>query len=247
MPTPPNSERRAGWGHWTGAQGSCTVFIWPSPGGAGWRLWAFLPQLWGPQWTELACSAPPLIRRGCWKRPVLWACVGLGAVSAMWPPGEGVNGAEPPPRPSTPVLRQYSGVHTPIHLQACIHRTKDSHAGRFTHSGHEFLETVILNLKHRLLLYTSTMYCYTHTDTDSRAHTGVHLPIRAHTHPVFGEYLPSTTRTQDYSYLSESEIHLLTGLHLDTHQLTIYENCLHVHRAPRNPGTLREAWPPCVP
>lgn len=52
----------------------------------------------GPSGLKPTCPASPLICPGCWKGPVLWACVGLvGSGSAMCPAaGEGVHTARSP-------------------------------------------------------------------------------------------------------------------------------------------------------
>lgn len=77
-------------------------------------------------------------------------------------------------------------------------------AGRFTQlQKHESLETVVLNLKHRLLLYSCILYCcaactHTHTLTDFGAHTGTLAYLYTHTSCIWGilnNYHTSTTGT----------------------------------------------------
>lgn len=150
----------------------------------------------------------------------------LGRASAMWPPGEGAHCSEPPPRP------KHTGSHAsvamdrhPVQLQArtspWVHPAKDAPAGRFTHSRHEFLETVILNQDHRLLIYTYILYISLHTDLGSHGCT----TTCAHTHPVVGQYLPPTQILLCIRHRNP----LTTGLHLDAQQLTI-QNCLYMHK-----------------
>lgn len=135
-----------------------------------------------------------------------------------------------------------------------VHWTKDAPAGQVTRSEHEFLETVVLNLKHRLLLYSCILYCYdacthTHTLTDSQAHTGA-LLLSVHTHLVFGEYLLPTTHTQvPLVSIKDTEIRLLTGLNTCIQANSVHENCLHMHKR-MNLGTRAHSgsmWSACVP
>lgn len=136
-----------------------------------------------------------------------------------------------------------------------VHWTKDAPAGRFTQSEHEFLETVVLNLKHRLLLYSCILYCCAHVHTRTHSPilrlTQVHSCLSVHTHILYlGEYLLPTTHTQvPLVSIKDTEIHLLTGLNTCIQTNSVHENCLHMHKR-MNLGTrgiLREAWSACVP
>lgn len=177
--------------------------------------------------TRLSCSAPyppGLLERASAPGPT-WASL------SMWPPGEGARGAV------SPLLGQQSPqspARTPGHLQACPRGTSApvtvAPAGPFTHSRREFLETVILNQEHRRLIYACTMQLSTHTDTP-----GAVLHICTGTYAVSGEYLTPTTHSQVLISFRGSQAHLLTGLFLDPHQLTIH-SCLYMHKSP---GTLR--------
>lgn len=97
----------------------------------------------------------------------------------------------------------------------------------------------------------STSVSYMHAPCippPTHAHTGAVLHVCAYTHHVFGEYLTPTTFSQVLlTSCRDSEIHLLTDLYLDTHQRTIPRTAFPRARAPKNPGTLRESQPPCVP
>lgn len=100
------------------------------------------------------------------------------------------------------------------------------------------------------------MYCcarvHTHTHTDSQAFTGALLPICTHTHPVFGgipaSHYPDTSTTGIYQR-HRNPLNPLTGLNTWIQTNSVHENCLHMHRRTNlgTPGTLREAWPACVP
>lgn len=101
VPSPWNSGPGAGRGPWAGARDSCTLPTWPNTRVAGWRLRAFLSQLWGAlvDRTHLPCPLSPYLP-GSLEGPVFPACAGLvGAGSALWPSGEGVRRAGPRPRP----------------------------------------------------------------------------------------------------------------------------------------------------
>lgn len=136
-----------------------------------------------------------------------------------------------------------------------VHWTKDAPAGRFTQSEHEFLETVVLNLKHRLLLYSCILYCCAHVHTRTHSPilrlTQVHSCLSVHTHILYlGEYLLPTTLTQvPLVSIKDTEIRLLTGLNTCIQTNSVHENCLHMHKRMNlgTRGTLREAWSACVP
>lgn len=164
-----------------------------------------------------------------------WAYVGLTVHVAAW--GGSARGREPPPRPRAP-------AHSPAWPCAHPHPSAGGPAGRlrwvkvapagpFPHSRREFLETVILNQEPRRLIYACTMQLSTHT------HTGAVVHICTRTYAVFGEYLTPTTHSQELLIsFRGSQVHLLTGLFLDTHQLTIHRAAFTCTRALKSPGTL---------
>ena len=68
------------------------------------------------------------------------------------------------------------------------------------------------------------VYLYTHTYAHMLTQV---LHMCAHTPIVFGEYLTPTTHSQVLLIsVRDSEIHLLTGLYLDTHQLTMHRTAV---------------------
>lgn len=91
----------------------------------------------------------------------------------------------------------------------------------------------------------------THTHTLILGITQVYSCLSVHTHILYlVEYLPPTTHTQvPLVSIKDTETHLLTGLNTCIQTNSVHENCLHMHKRANlgTLGTLREAWPACVP
>lgn len=82
------------------------------------------------------------------------------------------------------------------------------------------------------------LHTYVSTHRNSWAHTGTCLHTCVPTHPVCGEYRTPTTTHTCYWVSFRDSIHVLTGIHLDTHQLTTHRTAFTYTHALKNPGTL---------